>query len=330
MQQLAPGVHAVIRHPLPGGASDSNVLIVINEADVVVVDANILPSSARQVVAEIRKLTPLPVRYLINTHFHSDHHYGNQVYRDDYPGVEILQHPRTRELVVGEDMPSLKKNLEEEYPAVIARLRKALETGKRSSGEAVTQEQREQFTVALGLYETFLEDMKDTALLPGTLTVADRLVLHRGARTIVVQFLGRGNTPGDLVVHLPQERIVATGDLVVHPVPFAFGSFLADWPETLRQLAKLDAATILPGHGEIQHDWNYVEQLIPLLESTWEQVRQAVASGADLEGTLAAVKVDAFLPAFGGEAARQQFEYLFRSPAVEAAYQELRPEAAKP
>jgi cyclase len=328
VQQLAPDVYAVLRNLSPGGVADSNVLIVVNQSDVVVVDANILPTSARQVVAEIKKLTPNPVRYVVNTHWHSDHHYGNQVYRDAYPGVEIVQHPTTRSLVISEDVPSLAKNLEVEYPAVIDRLKTALATGKRSNGEPVTEEQRVQFADSLSLYELFMADMKGTPIVPGTLTVADSLVLHRGERTIEIRHLGQGNTPGDLVVYLPNERIVATGDLVVHPVPYAFFSPIAHWPQTLRELAKLDVVAIMPGHGEIQTDWTYVRQLIPLIESTWSQVQQAVAAGADLEATLAAVDVDAFRAAFGGEASREQLDYLFVRPAVEAAYRALRPEAA--
>lgn len=323
MHELAAGVWAMVRQVPPGGASDANVLIVVNEADVVVVDSGILPSSAREAVAEIRKLTPLPVRYLINTHWHSDHHYGNQVYREAYPGVEIVQHPRTRELVIERDVPSLAKNLAEEYPRVIERLRAALETGRRSDGEPVTDEQRARFTEALGLYETFIDQMRSTPVVPATLTVADRLVLHRGERTIVVRFLGRGNTPGDLVVELPAERIVATGDLVVHPIPFAFYSHLGEWPETLRSLRAIDAATILPGHGEVMHDWSYLDRLTALIEETWRQVQAAVAEGGDLEATRAAVDLEAFRDSFGGESSRAAFEGLYLGPAVEAAWSEL-------
>src|SRR5215208_46313 len=118
---LAPGVPVVLRHVPSNGASDSNVLIIINESDVIVVDADIFPSSARQAIAEIKKLTPNPVRYLINTHFHSDHHYGNQVYREAYPGVEIIAHPATRALIISEDIPALQRNLDTEYPAVVAK-----------------------------------------------------------------------------------------------------------------------------------------------------------------------------------------------------------------
>jgi len=329
VKQLAPGVHVVLRHVPSNGASDSNVLIIINESDVIVVDADIFPSSARQAIAEIKKLTPNPVRYLINTHFHSDHHYGNQVYREAYPGVEIIAHPATRALVISEDIPVLQRNLDTEYPAVVAKIRTALETGKRSNGEPVTPESRKELTEALAMYEFFLRDMKFVRPVPATMTVADSLVLHRGDRTVVVKYLGRGNTPGDLVVHLPEERIVATGDLVVHPIPFAFSSYLRDWPTTLRALERTGATTIVPGHGAVQTDWTYVDRLIALIESTWTQVQKAVASGADLEATRKAVNVDAFRQTFGSSSpnGRRAFDELFLKPAIEAAYKELRPDS---
>jgi glyoxylase-like metal-dependent hydrolase (beta-lactamase superfamily II) len=122
VKQLAPGVHVVTRAVTRGKPSDSNVLIIINESDVVVVDANIFPESARQTVREIRKLTNKPVRYVVNTHWHSDHHYGNAIYANAFPGVEFVGHPYTRHMVLTSDMPDLVKNIEVEYPADMARI----------------------------------------------------------------------------------------------------------------------------------------------------------------------------------------------------------------
>ena len=329
-RQLSPGVYAILqRHPMI--ISDSNVLLIINDDDVVVVDANILPGSARKVIGEIRKLTSKPVRYVINTHWHSDHHYGNAVYREAFPGVEFIQHVNTRREIIERDMPALAKNVETGYPDQIARIRRALETGKTSTGADVTPEMRTSFTNLLPIYEAFVAEMKATPLIPGTLVVQDSLVLHRGDRSIVVKYLGRGNTAGDLVVYLPKERLVATGDLVVHPIPFAFFSHLGDWPHTLRALKGIDAATIMPGHGPMMTDWKYVDQLIPLIESTWEQVQRAVASGADLEATRKRVNLDRFVDLFAGpdERNRRQFGNLFQNPAVEAAFNELRPDSTR-
>ena len=328
MRQLAPGVHVALRDVPAGGVSDANVLIVVNDADVVVVDANIFPASAREMIAEIRKLTDKPVRYVVNTHWHSDHHYGNQAYRDAWPGVEFVTHPATREAIATRDAPVLEKNLATEYPALIERMKQTLATGIRSNGERLTPEGREELTRTLGVYEFFLQDMKGVRPVLATLTVADSLVLHRGDRTIVIEHLGKGNTPGDLVVYLPKERIVATGDLVVSPTPFAFFSTLSAWPTTLRTLARLDAATIVPGHGEVMSDWSYVERLAAMIESTFQQVQRSVAAGADLAATKKAVNVDRFRDGFGTgapERRKRAFDALYLDPAIESAWAELKP-----
>jgi glyoxylase-like metal-dependent hydrolase (beta-lactamase superfamily II) len=126
---------------------------------------------------------------------------------------------------------------------------------------------------------------------------------------------------------LPKERIVATGDLVVHPVPFGGATNLKQWPATLRALEKLDATTIVPGHGEIQHDWTYVDRQIALTESTWEQVKTAVKAGADLKAAQKMVNGDALSKAFGATSPknRSDFDYTYLDSAVEAAFKELQP-----
>ena len=329
-QQLAPGVYAVLQR-LPFLLSDSNVLIIINDDDVILVDANIVPSSARHIIGEIRKLTPKPVRYVINTHWHSDHHYGNVAYREAFPGVEFIQHAETRRAVIELDMPVLKGNVDSAYPAAAETLRQALRSGKTASGAALTDVQRDRFTQMVGIYEMFIADMKVSPIIPGTVVLRDSLVFHRGDRTIVVKHLGRGNTAGDLVVHLPKEKILATGDLVVFPIPLAFGSHVREWPATLQKLASLDAVSIMPGHGPIMTDFKYVNQLGALIASTWQQVSRAVSSGASLDSTRKLVNLDAFRDQFAGQDTRNRnlFETWFARPAVEAAFKELRPDTTK-
>ena len=60
-------------------------------------------------------------------------------------------------------------------------------------------------------------------------------------------FLGRGNTGGDAVVYVPDAKVVAAGDLIVHPYPYAIGSFVGEWIDTLGALKALGATTIVPG-----------------------------------------------------------------------------------
>ena len=328
VQELAPGVYAAVRHVVAGPA-DCNVLIIVNEFDVVVVDANFYPSSARAMVNEIRRLTSNPVRYVINTHYHSDHVLGDEAYRQAFPGVEIIAHPLSRALMIDEMLPNLPRNIAVDFPNEISRIQEQLDAGKGSNGEPLGAEERAELGTTQAAFQFWIRDMQSVQPVPATLTVADSLVLHRGERTIEVKHLGLGNTPGDLVVYLPKERIVATGDLVVHPIPFAYSSFPREWPATLRALRALDAVKIVPGHGGVQSDWMYVDRMIALLESTWEQVRRAVAAGADLETTRKGVDGEALRTAFGAESAtmREAFEEQYLGPAIESAFRELRPVA---
>ena len=77
---------------------NGNSIVVVNEHDVLVFDTNVLPSSARAVLAEIRKITDKPVRYVVNSHWHPDHWDGNEVYAKEFPDLEIIASSETRRL----------------------------------------------------------------------------------------------------------------------------------------------------------------------------------------------------------------------------------------
>ena len=323
VERLADSVFAVVRKTPTTGASDSNVLFIIGSKDVVVVDANIFPSSARQVIAEIKKRTLNPVRYVINTHWHDDHVTGNEEYTKVYPGVQFIAHPFARENVLGSVTTSLKTYVNKEYPEIIQSVKNQLASGKRRSGAALTAADSARLKSTIALYEFYLSDTKKTTIVAPNVTVADSLRLYSADREIVVKWIGLGNTAGDLVVYLPAERIVASGDLVVHPIPFGFGSLVPEWAETLRRLKGLGATTLMPGHGPIMRDWGYVDSLIELIEFVGAEVAKAVAAGADLEATRKAVNLDAFRDKLAGtsELLRGGFNELFATPIVEAAFQ---------
>jgi glyoxylase-like metal-dependent hydrolase (beta-lactamase superfamily II) len=79
---------------------------------VLVVDTHSKPSAARELVAEIKKLTDKPVRYVVNTHFHWDHYQGNQAYPASWPaGVEIISSEATRHSIEKRGIPRVKHEI---------------------------------------------------------------------------------------------------------------------------------------------------------------------------------------------------------------------------
>jgi cyclase len=109
-----------------------------------------------------------------------------------------------------------------------------------------------------------------------TLSFADTLDIDIGNRQVQVKHLGRGNTPGDAIVYLPKEKILVAGDLVVYPIPYTYDGYPAEWIQTLQNLARLDAQTIVPGHGPILHDKTYLYLVGDLLQSAVDQVRARI------------------------------------------------------
>lgn len=127
---------------------------------------------------------------------------------------------------------------------------------------------------------------------------------------------------GDLVIHLPGERIVISGDMAITPMQFAFFSSPRKWIGTLDRLAAIDAAVIIPGHGPVQKDRRFLADLQSMLRSVVEQVDSGVKNGLTLDELQQTVKV---VPPAGSvyeKASAAALDRLFRLPAIESAFKE--------
>lgn len=159
-----------------------------------------------------------------------------------------------------------------------------------------------------------------------TITLNDQITLHRGKRIIDIRYLGRGHTSGDIVVHLPNERIVVAGDLVISPVPYVGSpqSHPGDWSKTLGKLLALGPAIIVPGHGQVLRDEVYLKSLVKLFASIREQVDAAVARGETLEQTRKSVNLAEFQKLFAGDSRMRKLIFLnyVAGGAVEAAFRD--------
>lgn len=275
VEEVAPGIH-LIRHPdAPDEFPQSNTTVVIGERSVLVVDSCYLPSAAREDVAEIRRLTDKPVRYLVNTHWHYDHQMGNAVYRDAFPGVSIVAHVETRAQIVGYDPGWFAR-----FPDRARQFQKLLDDGRDGDGRALSDNDRQTYRDAIAGLQPVGREFAALAsrvadLTPDT-TFDDALVLDLGGRAAEVRFLGRGNTAGDAVVWLPKERVLAAGDLVVHPVPYLGGGFPSEFVRTLERLVALEPILIVPGHGEPLRGTAYPRMVAEFLAAVNASVSDAV------------------------------------------------------
>ncbi len=330
---VAEGIYA-IRHPdAPDGFPQGNTTVVIGDDAVLVVDSCYLPSSAREDIAQIKQWTNKPVRYLVNTHWHYDHQLGNGAYADAFPGLDIIAHTETRNQIRGMNPDKVAG-----YEILTARMKKTLDTGIRANGQALTPEVRAQIEPLYKGRVSIAEEFKSRPGRVPNVTFEKEFTVDLGHREVRVLHLGRGNTAGDVVVFVPQDRVLATGDLLDCPVPYVGGGYPTEQIATLQQLLQLDAAVTIPGHGDVLHGEAgaahlklFRDFLLEVTTRVSEAVYRIGIEPTDAEKVHAEVEklvdFDAWRQKFAGDDKRAQnfFDGFTRPGVVQAAFAETWP-----
>jgi glyoxylase-like metal-dependent hydrolase (beta-lactamase superfamily II) len=269
--KLADGVYAIQHKNLNDGNVNGNTTVIIGDREVFVVDSCYLPSSAREDIAQIRQWTDKPVGYLLNTHFHNDHNNGNRTYLDAFPSLAIIAQEETKK-----DMDLIQPGNIERTPKQLGARIAAWKQGKLQNGRTLTEDEKKQVQELLPGLEKQEAEFRTMVYQPPTLTFTDKLDIDIGNREVQVRHFGRGNTPGDAIVYLPKEKILIAGDLLVYPIPYTYDGYPAEWVQTLKNMAQLDAETIVPGHGPVLHGKAYLYLVTELMQSAVDQVRARI------------------------------------------------------
>jgi cyclase len=244
--QLAQGVYSIRHEDAPDAFPQGNTTVVVGERDVLVVDACYLPSSARKDIEQIRQWTSKPVRYLVNTHWHYDHTMGNGVYWQAFPGLDIVAHAAT-----ARQAAQYNPGWFERFPRRADAFRKILADGKDPNGKTLSAGEKKEYEAALAGLAPVQREFTSLVDKTATMTFESKMTIDLGGRQVQILHLGRGNTAGDAIVYLPQEKILVAGDLVVHPVPYLFGGYPSEFVQTLRAMDRMEFDVMVPGHGEI-------------------------------------------------------------------------------
>jgi cyclase len=299
--QVAAGVYVIRHKDTATGFPNGNTEVIIGDREVLVVDSCFLPSEARQDIAQIQEWTSKPVRYLVNTHFHNDHTMGNRTYANAFPSLLIIAHTETKIMSEGYLTAWYARHLRD-----IADLKQRIAAGKGSDGKPLTEAQIKQAQVELAGEEEVTGEMPNFVPLLPNLTFEHEFDLDLGNREVQLKYLGHGNTPGDAVVFLPKEKILITGDIVVHPVPYLCSGYPAEWIGTLERMIDLSPQTVLPGHGEVLHGTSYLVEVKNLLMTIVTAVRNVSyreGNGEELEAAQKAIEQSVDI-----EALRRQFD----------------------
>jgi len=205
--EVAPGLFFQYHH------QESNNAWLVTDEGVLVIDSRQHPKRAEELLAAIRKTTDKPIRYVINTHAHGDHYFGNAVFRRE--GAVFLAHRDT---------------------AVMMKTHHGVEMKRRQ-----------------GYFKQQKFDPAEVRLILPDVTYDEKLTGTLGGRVFELIYLGAGQNPGDTLVYFPKERVLFSGGPFSKnswPNP-QFTPSMSNWVSMLRQMAAMNVDKYLGGHGDI-------------------------------------------------------------------------------
>lgn len=233
---------------------DPNTGVIIGDDAVMIVDATATPVMAQGVIAKVREVTDLPIKYVVLTHYHAVRVLGASGYKDE--GLQqIIASQDTYELIVERGQQDMASEIGR-FP----RLFRAVESVP--------------------------------GLTWPTLTFKGEMTLWLGKLEVKIAQLGRGHTKGDTIVYLPSQSICFSGDLVeAEAACYTGDAYLADWPQTLDKLAAMNFQKLVPGRGpalmtpeRVAAGLAYTRDFVTTL---YQSAQEAVAQGYDLKAAMA-------------------------------------------
>ena len=300
--KVSEGVYAAIAKS--GGLATGNAGFVIGEDGVLIFDTFSTPAALEELIEEIQKLTKLPIKYAVNSHYHLDHTGGNQVLAARgipiYAHENLLQWQTTRN----------KRFLAE--PAVLDKRRADAEKQL-----AETPEDQKDKRIQIEKQIRRLDALKAITLTNPTKTFKSGTVeLKLGKRKVILAIF-LGHTGGDVVAFVPDANVVFTGDLGwSKTLPNLVDATVNDWIPTLDTMLKQHpAAKFIPGHGNVAEAPD-IKDFRDYLDDLRARVKQGIANGLTVDQAKQQLALPEKYKAFAFPG--------FATPNVEDMYKELK------
>jgi glyoxylase-like metal-dependent hydrolase (beta-lactamase superfamily II) len=274
----------------------SNSLVIVNADHTMLVDTSVTPAAARALVQQIRdEITPRPIKYVFNSHYHFDHSHGNQIFGDD---VEIIGHEYIRRMHLSNVLQQrTNRGFTEGLPDQIAQ-------AKQRIAQVTDAKQRAQIETMIRVNEAHWKAVQEVSPRPPNVTFNDVMTLHKGGREVQVHFLGRGHTGGDTMIFLPAERIVFTGDFFegrpgAGVLSYFGDAFIDEWPASLERLKALDFDVIVPGHGLPLRERQQITDFQNYIRDLWRQASALRAQGLTAQQAVEKIDMSKFAAQYG-------------------------------
>jgi len=331
-EEITPKVHLLTMPEEWYAAAIGNVILIEQSDGFVLVDSGINAANGRAVVRYARSLADKPIKAVMITHWHGDHPQGISAIRDVYPKVRIIATRGTEAGMLGPESYNIGYRPDPKFDQATANANeKNKETYKKLLDDPSTApDRKERIKKALGQFDEMTKDFIGSYIVPPTETFEHELVINDRDVPVHMMYLGRANTEGDAIAWLPKQKIVATGDIVVSPYPFGFGSYPTEWIATLGKLKALGFTTLIPGHCEPLHDISYLDRLVASIRDLQTQVAPLAKAGMSVDDVRKKVDFSKSIAMFGDKPRdKANLQGLFFDPMIGSTYKEARGEPIK-
>ena len=231
--ELETGVFARLHEGL------TNAGIIVGDDSVLIIDSLRVPSFARDLIKDVKDITNKPIKFVIDTHSHWDHSWGNE----EFPDATIIGHQNCYA-----EMVDVEWN----------------------------EQWRKKVTSS---NDPWSEEGNIVNITPPNMTFETSMQMYFGGRELDLKYFGKAHTSGDIYIHLPKEKIVFTGDVAQDGgVPYLGDCYPVDWPATDNKLAALPIERFMSGHGPIG-DHKALEGARDFIHNLVDSVKSAIADG---------------------------------------------------
>jgi glyoxylase-like metal-dependent hydrolase (beta-lactamase superfamily II) len=224
--------------------TSSNSVVLITDDGVLVIDTRQHPRDGQDLIERIRTVTDKPIKWVINSHFHGDHHFGNSAFKS--LGATIV--------------------------------------AQNDTARIMQKVQSKELARRANFFKNRGYDPTDVKLVPPDVTFDSEMRIRLGGREVHLAYLGPGQNEGDTFVFFPHARTVfTTGMFGPRSMPnMAFTPSVENWIKLLERLAAMDVEKILPAHGDVATTAD-VKELAAMIADEYQTVRDAIAKGMTVD-----------------------------------------------
>jgi glyoxylase-like metal-dependent hydrolase (beta-lactamase superfamily II) len=247
--EVAPGLFFQYHH------QESNNAFLVTDDGVLVIDTRQHPRRAEELVATIRKHTDKPIRWVVNTHAHGDHYFGNSVFKRE--GATIVAHHDTAGMMKAQFDREMKRRM--------------------------------------GYFKQRQFDPAEVRLVQPDVAFDSKMTITLGGRTVELLYLGPGQNPGDTFIHFPKERVLFAGGPFSKnswPNP-SFTPSMKGWIDVLHKIAAMDVDKYLGGHGDVGTRQDVLNEARMLADFD-AGMRDAVAKGMSRDEIIKNVRFEKY------------------------------------